>query len=92
MYVIIVLEPMVLNFEISFRSEIPLISDAKIKGIAINFKSLTKIVPSGLIQLLTNKSPPLIFSIKTPNKTPDTIPIKIFQCKAIFFMFIIYLI
>ena len=31
-------------------SEIPLIKDAKIKGIAINFKALIKIVPNGLIQ------------------------------------------
>ena len=46
------------NFEISFKSEIPLINEAKIKGTAINFSNFTKIVPNGLIQLATKSAPP----------------------------------
>ena len=45
-----VIPPILDNFEISFKSEIPLIKDAKINGIAISFKALIKIVPNGLIQ------------------------------------------
>ena len=76
-----VLSPMDANFEISFKSEIPLISEAKIRGTAINFKSFTKIVPMGLIQLATKSAPPTSSMIK-PKVTPDSMPIKIFQCKA----------
>ena len=45
-----VLPPILDNFEISFKSEIPLIKEAKIKGTAINFNKLMKIVPNGLTQ------------------------------------------
>ena len=53
-----VLTPIDANLEISFKSEIPLISEAKISGTAISFRSLTKIVPRGFIQDVTNASPP----------------------------------
>ena len=54
-----VLTPIDANLEISFKSEIPLISEAKISGTAISFRSLTKIVPRGFIQDVTNASPSL---------------------------------
>ena len=44
----------------SFKSEIPLMSDAKISGTAINFRSFTKMVPMGLIQLAIKSPPPEI--------------------------------
>ena len=62
----------------SFRSEIPLISDAKISGTAISFNNFTKIVPSGLIQLATKSAPPTSSIIK-PKVTPASMPINIFQ-------------
>ena len=43
-------KPIVLILEISFKSEIPLIKDAKINGTAINFKRLINMVPKGFIQ------------------------------------------
>ena len=55
-----VLTPIDANLEMSFKSEIPLISEAKIKGTAMSFRSLTKIVPRGLIQALVNPLPPSI--------------------------------
>ena len=76
-----VLSPIDANFEISFKSEIPFISEAKISGTAINFKSFTKIVPMGLIQLATKSAPPTSSMIK-PKVTPESMPINIFQCKA----------
>ena len=42
--------PIVLNWAISFKSEIPFIIEAKIKGMAISFKRLINIMPNGLIQ------------------------------------------
>ena len=44
-----VFKPIEANFEMSFKSEIPFMRDAKIKGTAINLSSFTKIVPKGLI-------------------------------------------
>ena len=44
-----VLPPILDNLEISFKSETPLISEANIKGTAISFSRLMKIVPKGLI-------------------------------------------
>ena len=52
-----VLVPMVESFEISLRSDIPFIREAKIKGIAISFKRFIKIVPKGLIQSLMKSKP-----------------------------------
>ena len=74
---------MVESFEISFKSEIPFIRDARIKGIAISFKRFIKIVPKGLIQSFINSEPKDVCDIKRPNKTPATIPIIIFQCNFI---------
>ena len=51
-YVIIVNKPIDESLEISFKSDIPLISDAKIKGIAINFRELMKMVPNGLTKFV----------------------------------------
>ena len=45
-----VLPPILDNFEMSFKSEIPLINEAKIKGTAINFNKLIKMVPNGFTQ------------------------------------------
>ena len=56
-----------------------MIKDARIKGIAMSFSELMKIVPKGLIQLVMRIVPPLIVLIKKPNTTPATIPIKIFK-------------
>ena len=50
MYVVTVIPPIFENFEISFKSEIPFINDARIRGIAISLRALIKIVPKGLIQ------------------------------------------
>ena len=70
------------NLEMSFKSDMPLIKEAKIKGTAINLSSFTKMVPKGLIQAPINPTPPCIWSIKTPKTTPISMPINIFQCKA----------
>ena len=64
----------------------PFISEARINGIAINFKELIKIVPNGLIQLVTNVLPPENELSNKPIKIPKTIPIIIFQCKGMFFI------
>ena len=78
-YVLIVFAPIDDSLEISFKSEIPLIKDARIKGIAMSFSELMKIVPKGLIQLVIKIVPPLIVLMKKPNTTPATMPIKIFK-------------
>ena len=67
------------NFEISFKSEIPLIKEAKIKGTAINFNNFTKMVPNGLIQFATKPAPLWTSSMIKPKVTPNSIPINIFQ-------------
>ena len=85
-YIIMVFAPIFLILEISFKSEIPLIKEASIKGTAINFKRLIKIVPKGLIQSVTKPFPPAMEFIKNPKTIPRTIPIKIFQCSANFFI------
>ena len=85
-YVVIVKPPIVDNFDISFKSEIPFISEARINGIAINFKELIKIVPNGLIQLVTNILPTENELSNKPIKIPKTIPIIIFQYKGMFFI------
>ena len=74
------------NFDISFKSETPLIKEARINGIAINFKELIKIVPNGLIQFEIKTPPPFTVLIIKPKRTPSAIPIKIFQCNDIFFI------
>ena len=77
-----------ISFDKSFKSEIPLIREAKIKGTAINFNELIKIVPNGLIQFRTKVFPHSKFRKSNPNKTPKTIPIIICQCNANFFIFL----
>ena len=57
MYTPNVLVPIVDNLDISFKSDIPLINEANIKGIAINFRRLIKIVPKGLNQSLITCDP-----------------------------------
>ncbi len=81
-----VLNPIFLILEISFKSDIPLINDAKINGTAINFKRFINMVPNGLIQSVTKPLPPSIVFIIKPKMIPNTIPIKIFQCNASFFI------
>ncbi len=73
-------------FEISFKSEIPLIKDAKINGTAMSFKRLMKMVPKGEIQSVTKPFPPSTVFIIKPKMIPRTIPIIIFQCNASFFI------
>ena len=70
----------------SFKSDTPFIKDPKIKGIAINFRELIKIVPIGLIQSEINSGPDFVYDIEIPKTTPKSIPIIIFQCKAMFFI------
>ena len=75
------------SFDKSFKSEIPLIREAKIKGTAINFNELIKIVPKGLIQLITKVLPHSKLRKINPIKTPKIIPIIICQCNANFFIY-----
>ena len=63
-----VIPPIEDNFDKSFKSEIPLIREAKIKGTAINFNELMKIVPNGLIQFRTKVLPHSKFRKSNPNK------------------------
>ena len=77
-----VLNPIFLIFEISCKSEIPFIREARIRGTAISFNKLMNIVPNGFIQSITNSLPPSIEFIINPKMIPKTIPIKIFQCSA----------
>ena len=53
-YKAMVFEPILESFDMSLKLATPLISDAKTKGTAINFKRLINIVPNGLIQSLVN--------------------------------------
>ena len=89
MYMDIVFKPIFLNLEISFKSEIPFINDAIIRGTAINFSIFTKILPKGLIQFKTKSPPPSTIVITSPKRIPKIIPIKIFQCNANFFIYIV---
>ena len=50
-YNMIVLNPIFESWDIFFKSDTPFISDARIKGTAINFKTLIKIVPKVLSNL-----------------------------------------
>jgi len=63
-----------------------LINEAKIKGIAISFNALMNIVPKGLIQSEIKAGPKERREKITPNRIPANMPIKIFQCRATFFM------
>ena len=91
-YVVIVIPPIFESLEISFKSEIPLIKDARINGIAINFRALIKIVPKGFIQFEINSFPvESKLDIKKPNKTPRNIPKIIFQCSGRFLNLILFL-
>ena len=82
----IVLNPIFESWDIFFKSDTPFISDARIKGTAINFKTLIKIVPKGFIQSTITCFPKLNCVITIPNNTPKDIPIKICQCNASFFI------
>ena len=84
-----VLDPIDESFDKSFKSETPLIREAKIKGTAINLRTLIKIVPNGLIQSTTKDFPHSNCTIVMANKTPKTIPKRILQCRANFFIKII---
>ena len=81
-----VLPPILDNFEISFKSETPLINDAKINGTAINFNKLINIFPKGLIQSTIICFPQLNCINSTAKSTPNAIPNKICQCNASFFI------
>ena len=84
MYIMMVFNPIFLNLEISFKSDIPFTNEAIIKGTAINFNNFTKMVPNGFIQFPTKPAPPSVKVIPTPNNIPRIIPIKICQCNANF--------
>ena len=86
MYVMIVLPPILDNLDISFKSETPLMRDARIKGIAINFKRLIKIVPKGFMKLLIKILPLGKKLNPRPKNMPRNIPIIIFQCSGKFFI------
>ena len=85
-YIPMVLNPILDNLEISFKSVTPLIKDAKIKGTAITFNALMKILPKGLIQSIANDLPKGNWINTMATKTPIAIPSKIFQCNANFFI------
>ena len=82
----IVRPPIFESFEISFKSETPFINEAKIKGTAISFKRLIKIVPKGFIQSVIIWLPNSKFAIINANPTPKNIPNIICQCNASFFI------
>ena len=92
-YITMVLSPIVLILEMSFKSDIPLINEAKINGTAISLRRLIKIFPKGAIQSETKPLPvsPTLFIIK-PKMIPNTIPIIIFQCNASFMYFVLFII
>ena len=54
MYIDMVFNPRLENFDISCRSAIPLINEAMISGMAISFSKLIKMVPNGFIQSAIN--------------------------------------
>ena len=81
-----VLPPIFESLEISFKSDTPLIKDAKIKGTAINFKRLMKIFPKGFTQSVITCLPQSNCIKTMANKTPKTIPNNICQCNANFLM------
>ena len=56
---------------ISFKSEIPFIREARIKGIAISFRELIKIVPKGFIQSDIKSFPNSKLDIIKPKRTPN---------------------
>tara|TARA_B100000614_G_C14529345_1_gene485882 strand:- start:637 stop:909 length:273 start_codon:yes stop_codon:yes gene_type:complete len=85
-YVIIVLPPIFDSLDISFKSETPLTSEARIKGIAINFRRLIKMVPKGFMKLLIKILPLGKKLNERPKNMPRNIPIIIFQCNGRFFI------
>ena len=78
--------PILESFEISLRSEIPFIKEAKISGTAISLRAFIKILPKGFIQSSINCAPQLKLVRIRANTTPAAIPNKICQCSASFFM------
>ena len=73
--------------DISLRSATPLISDARIRGTAINFKAFMKIVPKGLMYWEINPFPQWKLRRSSANRIPAAIPRRICQCSASFFVF-----
>ena len=63
--------PIDLNLEMSFKSEIPLINEATIKGTAINFNILTKMFPIGSIQFFAKTGPFSNCKRTNPVKIPN---------------------
>ena len=89
-YVMIVLPPIFDSLDMSFKSETPLIREARIKGIAINFKRFINIVPKGFMKLLIKILPAGKKLNPRPKIIPINIPIIIFQCNGRFFISLIY--
>jgi hypothetical protein len=89
-YVTIVLPPIFDSLDISFKSETPLIREARIKGIAINFKRFINIVPKGFMKLLIKILPVGKKLNPRPKNIPRNIPIIIFQCSGKFFISLNY--
>ena len=81
-YIPMVLPPILESLEISLRSEIPFIKEASIRGTAMSFRELMKIVPKGFIKSDTKSGPQLKLTIIKANNTPKNIPISIFQCNS----------
>ena len=79
--------PIAERLERSFKSDTPLIKEARMSGMAINFNMLIKMVPKGLIQSTIKPFQPIL-APKTPKSTPNNMPSKICQCRGIFFMLI----
>lgn len=69
------------NTDKSDKPVMPHIIEKKIRGTAINFKRLIKIVPNGAIQLFVNSLNPNQEDIKA-HSTPITNPTSIFMCNG----------
>jgi hypothetical protein len=61
--------------------------DARIRGTAMSLREFIKIVPKGLIQSFIKPEPQEKPDKKRAKRIPAAIPIRIFQCRAIFLFF-----
>ena len=89
-YMLMVLYPIRESLVISVRLEIPFTRETNIRGTAMSFSSLRKIVPQGSIQLIVNFSHPSQTDI-SPQSIPSPIPINILTQSGSFFSMKIYI-
>ena len=81
-YIPKVLLPILDNFEVSLKLEIPDTKETKIKGTATSFNIFTNIVPKGIIQSDINSPIPIKTDV-IPTIKPKTKPRIIFEWRAI---------